>query len=230
MLCRTNLSTQPQCLYVCIFAGKFPPPLPGPCPPILNRHIMAEVNTWTVCPYAAFSNATVHVALSTLPPETLNHFHESLHNSKEMPGEEQKHHNSGAPPALAPIPAAADQTSIHSVPFHRPNAGHTQQLQWHLTILQEAAGWINQRVAHGSCSLCLRQHSHDSDHCPLTHQDRIFPSAGIKTHQKNHPMSSLLQDNTQRQSLSQALQEGCCAEQEPTQHTVAGQSTHVLKV
>lgn len=28
------------------------------------------------------------------------------------------------------------------------------------------------------------QHTHDSNHCPLTHQDRIFPSAGIKTHEQ----------------------------------------------
>lgn len=48
---------------------------------------------------------------------------------------------------------------------------------------------------------------------------------------QNHPMSSLLQDKDkiQRQSLSLALQEGCCAEQEPTQPTVGGQSTHVLR-
>lgn len=42
-------------------------------------------------------------------------------------------------------------------------------------------------------------------------------------------MSSLLQDNIQRQILSLALQEGCCEEQEPTQQAVAGQSTYVLR-
>lgn len=64
-------------------------------------------------------------------------------------------------------------------------------------------------------------------HSPI--RDRIFPSAGIKTHKQNHPMNSLLQDNIQKHILSLALQEGCCEEQEPAQHAVAGQSTCVLR-
>lgn len=182
MLCRTNLSTQPQCLYVCIFVGKFPPPLPGPCPPLLNGHIMAGVNAWTVCPCSAPSNTIVHVALSTLPPETLNYSHESLCNSKVMPGGKQRHHHSGAPPAPAPIPAAADQTSIHWVPFQRLSVGHTAALR---APPDPSGGCRMDKSDGGPCSFCLPQHTHDSNHCPLTHQDRTFPSAGIKTHEQN---------------------------------------------
>lgn len=160
MLCRTNLSTQPQCLHVCIFVGKCPLPVPGPCPPLPNGHIRAEVNTQTVCPCSASSKATVHAAISTLPPETLNYSHESLCNSKVMPGEEQRHHHSGAPPD--PIPAAADQTSIHWVLFQRLKVGHTAALM----AAPDPSGGCRRDKSEGG--LWLLQPLPSPAHCTLT--------------------------------------------------------------
>lgn len=111
MLCRTNFSTQPQCLHVCIFVGKFPPPPWSMCSPPEGAH-----HGWSqyrdclplLCP---LQHHSARCTFSS-PSRNTSLFHESLCNSKVMPGEEQRQHHSGAPPALAPVPAAADQTSI----------------------------------------------------------------------------------------------------------------------
>lgn len=65
-----------------------------------------------------------------------------------------------------------------------------------------SAGKINPRVSYGSCSFCFPGIPPDSDHSPLAptgtwHRHLQAPTNG------KHPISSLLQDNIQVQSLPQ---------------------------
>lgn len=135
-----------------------------------------------------------------------------------MPREEQSHHHSGAPSALIPSACSCCSPSTHWLPSQQKGQSlsaplwvaqmqsgtHTAMVPHHHTGGCSAER-INQRMAHGSCSLCHTQHHTGQWSQPAhTHRDTTLPSAGTQTH-KSHSMSSLLQDNNRRQSLSQAL-------------------------